>query len=281
MRRIWILVLMVVTALGTKTSAQIEESHVRAKLLANTTALAPGTTASLGVLFEIDPGWHIYWSNPGETGFATTVKWDLPAGLEASEVAYPTPWFFESPGPLASFGYEHRAMLVGTVHVPKNLIATEVQLKANVRWLMCSDRCIPGKSEVALRLPVGPGKPANETEFAEAAGQLPAETVSLSTETSITKVDNCFIAGLRVKPQPKALVTNDKFPDSRKTYFFPEKMTDYVTGVPVVNTDKSGVYVQVKLTPSKKGLSPPASVSGVLVFQFEGEKPQAGRLVIK
>src|SRR6185436_4838476 len=46
---------------------------VKATLLADVDAIAPGGSFTLGVRLKVTPGWHVYWVNPGETGDATRV----------------------------------------------------------------------------------------------------------------------------------------------------------------------------------------------------------------
>ena len=50
-------------------------------LLAEDGALKPGQTAWIGLYFDIEQGWHIYWVNPGDSGEAPRVQWDLPERL--------------------------------------------------------------------------------------------------------------------------------------------------------------------------------------------------------
>lgn len=41
-------------------------SHGKVELLAREAALEGGRTGMLGILFDLQPGWHIYWVNPGD-----------------------------------------------------------------------------------------------------------------------------------------------------------------------------------------------------------------------
>src|ERR1700722_3147986 len=80
--------------------------HVQAELLANTSAIQPGKPFWLGVRLTIDPGWHVYWKNPGDAGLATRVKFTLPNGFSAGPLQFPTPHRFDQPGNIVAFGYE-------------------------------------------------------------------------------------------------------------------------------------------------------------------------------
>jgi hypothetical protein len=59
MRSILALMILFVAAFITTSFAQEIPTPVRAKLVSNIDRVAPGESFNLGVLFDIDPGWHI------------------------------------------------------------------------------------------------------------------------------------------------------------------------------------------------------------------------------
>ncbi|HTA94612.1 MAG TPA: protein-disulfide reductase DsbD domain-containing protein, partial [Verrucomicrobiae bacterium] len=85
MRRIGILICICLAAL----TASAAHTHVRLLLSADTAK--PGDTIWAGVDMKMDAGWHTYWKNPGDSGIATTIKWDLPPGVTAGEIQWPLP----------------------------------------------------------------------------------------------------------------------------------------------------------------------------------------------
>lgn len=130
--------------------------HVKASLVAETDAVAPGRPLVVGLRLKMDAGWHTYWRNPGDAGLPTRAKWILPDGFRAGELQWPRPLRFNT-GPLVSFGYEHEVLLPVEVQVPESLSAGEVVLKARASWLECQEVCLPGKADLTLTLPVRPG----------------------------------------------------------------------------------------------------------------------------
>jgi len=93
---------------------EVERSRVRARLVADT----PGSTFRLGVHFEIEDGWHIYWRNPGGAGLATAIEFDLPAGCVASPLQWPLPITFVQSEGIPGYGYEGSVVLAAEVSVP-------------------------------------------------------------------------------------------------------------------------------------------------------------------
>src|SRR5258705_8036664 len=72
---------------------------------------APGRVARVGALFRLDPGWHLYWRNPGEAGLPTRVRWQVD-GAEIGPLAWPAPEVFRNPEAGAtSYGYEGAVLL--------------------------------------------------------------------------------------------------------------------------------------------------------------------------
>ncbi len=165
---------------------------VKATLLADRSGVEPGGTLTLGVLLEMAPGWHTYWKHPGDAGLATQVTWKLPPGFAGGPLRWPTPKRFTQPGDIAGLGYEGSVLLTAQVTAPKGLNGKSVALVAEVAWLACRDRCVPGDATLRLELPVAEAAPpANEALFAEWAKQVPvplaqaADTVTARIEGGI------------------------------------------------------------------------------------------------
>jgi thiol:disulfide interchange protein DsbD len=53
------------------------DARVEAELLVDAGALRPGQTVRVGVLFRMDPGWHVYWRNAGDSGLPTRLDWNF------------------------------------------------------------------------------------------------------------------------------------------------------------------------------------------------------------
>jgi hypothetical protein len=70
--------------------------QVRAQLIASVDAVRPGDTFQAGVHQEIIPHWHTYWINPGDSGLATRIDYDLPPG------ATPTNTIFDPAGKIGN-----------------------------------------------------------------------------------------------------------------------------------------------------------------------------------
>jgi DsbC/DsbD-like thiol-disulfide interchange protein len=63
----------------------------RATLLLSANAAQPGETVTAAVRLQMDSGWHTYWKHGGDSGGPTRIEWELPPGVTAGEIQWPTP----------------------------------------------------------------------------------------------------------------------------------------------------------------------------------------------
>lgn len=150
-------------------SAAAEAPLVQARLVVESAQLEPGDTLHIGVLFEIGPGWHIYWRNPGDGGLATDVRFELPDGLQARDLQWPAPIQFEQPGALTAYGYEGSVLLASEVDVVGGAPSRSMTVAAEVSWLACRDVCVLGSASLEETWP----PPVDEAAFAQWRAGLP------------------------------------------------------------------------------------------------------------
>src|SRR5690242_2722344 len=128
-------------------------THAKVSLVAENNSLRAGQTVMLGVLFDLEKGWHIYWVNPGDSGEPPKIQWQLPAGFQAKEIRWPTPVRLGT-GRVVDYGYEGRVLLPVRMQVPADYKATKpLTLSADIRYLICRDVCIPAKAQASLSIP--------------------------------------------------------------------------------------------------------------------------------
>ena len=139
-------------ALSASDSARTEQ--VRLSLLSDFDAATPGSTLWVGLRFELIPEWHVYWRNPGDSGEAPRVQWQLPDGWQAGDIRWPTPQRIPV-GPLVNYGYGDSVTLLVPVAVPPEQAAgVSEDIRADVNWLVCREECIPQEAVLTITLPV-------------------------------------------------------------------------------------------------------------------------------
>ena len=129
--------------------------RVEVRLVAETTGIpASGGTISIGLIERMQPEWHTYWRNPGESGEPTTIDWLLPRGFRAGDIMWPRPERIAF-GELANYGFGDEVLLRSEITIPAGLtVGTTVSFTAHAKWLVCKDICIPEEATLDLALPV-------------------------------------------------------------------------------------------------------------------------------
>ena len=102
--------------------------------------VAGGPSAlNLGLQFELEPGWKIYWRSPGEAGYPPTVDWSGSENLAEVQVNWPVPHRFSLFG-FETFGYKDAVIL--PIDARAERPGEPVRLHAAITYLTCNEICI-------------------------------------------------------------------------------------------------------------------------------------------
>jgi len=142
-------------------STAVRDQNVEARLISSHGTIKAGEPFTIGLQFTIDPTWHTYWINPGETGIPTSLKLELPPGFTAGELQFPVPKKFITDYGFgvreAGYGYENSVVHTMTITPPSDLKPGEsITLTGKSAFLMCDPHtCIPGKADLSITLQTG------------------------------------------------------------------------------------------------------------------------------
>jgi DsbC/DsbD-like thiol-disulfide interchange protein len=114
----------------------------------------PGDTLLAGVRLRMEPKWHTYWRNGGDSGQATAIEWTLPAGLKAGPVEWPQPEKLTVED-ITTYVYEGEVVLLVPILVEAGSAFGEKEIVAKVSWLECEVNCVPGDATVRARVAIG------------------------------------------------------------------------------------------------------------------------------
>jgi thiol:disulfide interchange protein/DsbC/DsbD-like thiol-disulfide interchange protein len=215
---------------------------VKADLIADTSAIAPGKPFTVGVRLVMANDWHTYWKYSGDFGLPTEIQWKLPPGFKAGPIQWPVPERQVTGGDIITFGYEREVLLMAEITPPADLSnAAPVMLKAKASWLVCKESCVPGDAELQLSLPVSArGATSTNAElFAKYRGELPRtfdKASGFAVARSIGKTEIVYdFSGLK--------------PGEEKSLDFYPVPPDpgVVIGAPVVEPRAGGATVRIPL----------------------------------
>ena len=241
------------------------KKHTRARLVLSHEAARPGDTIVAGVELTMDAGWHTYWSNPGESGQATEIHWNLPAGLSAGEILWPVPEKFVSPDELklTTYVFHDRAVLFVPLTISSNASNGERDLSALVKWLECEIACVPGSNTVRSTLLITNESRLNSDTnfFTEARQRLPVKNVPGTANAKWDASADAAKRALLVE-----WVTSATAPD-----FFPFTNALATISPKTIVATASPAQALLRTTAERSGDAWPKEVSGLLIRK-EGER---------
>ena len=102
-----------------------------------------------------EPGWHVYWHNPGDAGLPTTfalteASKPLPVGVRMV-----APKRSVAPGAIVSYGFEGWTPFF---MVPRDAWP-KTKLGLRIEWLVCAEACKRGHATRTVMPPTGPAEP--------------------------------------------------------------------------------------------------------------------------
>ena len=182
-------------------AAQIATPHVAIHLAPLSQAPASGEDTPLAIAIDPGAGWHIYWQNPGDSGYAPRFDWQLPKGVTITAPQHPAPTRMELGGIVMNVHTGPTVLLAG-LRVPAGMApGTPLAITGTADLLVCSEAsCVPQSVALSLPLTVGYGRadPAASHLIAEASRRLPmpvAEAVPFYVRDGAAHIDLSGIAG--------------------------------------------------------------------------------------
>lgn len=232
---------------------------VKIEIVSEETSVQPGNSFWIALDFRLEPKWHIYWKNPGDSGAPINLHLDLPPGFKVEKVKWPVPKRFDLEG-LIGLGYEDNVTLLVKIHPSTDVdLSKEALIKANVQWVACHDECIPSSVVLEKSLKVSKLDPkkddAVQALFTKARQMMPQAHDSL-------------IATLNEKTLRLVFSSPVGLGELHEATFYPEKtgLTDLnIEQKLSIDGDGYALHVPLKLALDKP------HVKGVLVGKYAGQ----------
>ncbi len=154
-----------------------EKPLVQGTLITNVKQAARGSTFRAGVLFNMAPGWHIYWRNPGDAGMPTRLIW-FAEGASFGKQSWPIPKVNrDEQAKMTTYEYGGQTLITVPVTVEPVHKGERLNLKVRVNLLACKQACIPGSITMSRYVAVGKDQEALPREerwtFQRFKGHLP------------------------------------------------------------------------------------------------------------
>lgn len=126
-------------------SPWLKDGHSAVRLLAGSRS---GPVLLGGIAFQLQPGWHTYWRNPGDSGVPPRFDFGKSENIEAVTILWPAPMKFADGAGGISLGYQKQVVL------PLRIVAKNadrpVTLRADISYAVCEKLCIPVEASAEL-----------------------------------------------------------------------------------------------------------------------------------
>jgi len=220
--------------------------HAKVSLFSEKRTATRGSNILVGVRFDLEPGWHLYWNGQNDTGYPPHVMLDLPEGFRAGEILWPVPKRLVSPGNILDHVYEGHVTLLLPITIPAEANPGRYQLKGEASWLACHEACVPGKQALQLSFNV-----AGDVLTA----QLNKDVEDARTLLPLTWEEAARVQHIESSWQDSTLII--KRPGASRMFFFPD-----TASVPLTDLIHAGDVEgdQIKLHPQATA----GQISGIL-----------------
>jgi len=136
-------------------SIPVDTGKVNASLVSSHDVVPPGGSFHIALRTELDPHWHTYWRNPGDSGEPVHVEWKVPEGVTIGDIHWPLPQTLAT-GPIINYGFEGTPFFPVKFTVPATAEPGSVMIfDADFYYLVCKDVCIPEQGKASLPIKVG------------------------------------------------------------------------------------------------------------------------------
>ena len=244
----------------------VQNPNTRVELIADTPS--PGQPRTFGIVLTPKPGWHTYWQNPGEAGFAPKAAWTLPPGATARALRYPVPETLLVSG-LMNYVYAAPATLLADISgLASEGLAEPVGLKLD--YLVCTvEICVPESATLTLDADV-----SDPARIAAAKAALP-KALPGAARFAVAKERFALAVPLA---DPKAVTA---------AYFFPltEGAIDYASPQ-IVSVTRDGLRIETKAGGTAAAVAGVLRVTrgtattGYALSATPGAVPSAGPIVV-
>ncbi|HEY0600864.1 protein-disulfide reductase DsbD family protein [Brevundimonas sp.] len=262
--------LLLAPSFATAQDGRVQRTErIAAELVAMSQGAAPGSTAIVAVRQDIEPSWHTYWRNPGDSGGPTSLTWTLPAGVEAGDIVWPLPERQRLKS-LMNYGYSGQVYLPVPVTIPADARpGATLPLRVKALFFVCSaEMCVPDELTLSLDLPLRDGAAPLDPRHGAAIRRI-VETAPrpAGITARITLRDGAAVLSAAGGP----LAGRDPGP----SYFFP-----FEQGVIAHAAAQSGAYgpqgLTLALTPDRGFAQAQQPIRGVLATALGAFEITAG-----
>lgn len=273
-----ILALLVAAASHAYAQTEIKSEHSQLRVFSLQTQIKAGEDVELGLDFQMNPEWHIYWLNPGDSGAQLKIN---PENAEILSWGWPLPERIPVP-PLTNYGYNERVIF--PLRLKPAAGAQDIVL--GMEWLVCKVECVPVFGTIKFPLKIGTERieiPADHMDrvlWNEFSARVPTlKDAPTFTTMQVNQTQAVYrMAGASLK-------------GAREIFIFPREPEVFTTAAPQMKVDGEGYEVTMPFNanrdPAKEKTAVTVVVNGqAMIEAFDAEvsltapPPALGRILL-
>lgn len=226
----------------------IKSDHVRVELVTPQAQVGRDGILKAAVYFQLDPEWHVYWQNPGDSGAAPKFR---ATGATLEKIHWPYPQRLPV-SDLTNFGYKHEVAILLDLRLDPNLLKSaggQTKVIFNLEWLVCKVECIPGFVEMFLPVKIGDNEILKDSHDREMALydkfklRLPR-----TADSKITREQWLVENVSRQTENFNFELISKKLKTASEIYIFPQDGSTFTTHMPVMNIEGDRLKVSMPLS---------------------------------
>jgi DsbC/DsbD-like thiol-disulfide interchange protein len=193
------------------------DGHSAVRLLAGSRS---GAVLLGGIAIQLQPGWHTYWRNPGDSGVPPRIDFSKSENIEAVTILWPAPTKFDDGAGGTSLGYQKQVVL--PLRIVAKAAGRPVTLRADINYAVCEKLCIPVEASAELAFT---SVASTEDSALSAALDTVPKPATIGDPNPLTIRD--------VKRDGKTVLVDVAAPDAKDVHLFVEGPTpDWALPIP-------------------------------------------------
>ncbi|MSU35614.1 MAG: hypothetical protein EXS36_10975 [Pedosphaera sp.] len=231
--------------------------HTDVQLQVEAKEVKAGDTFMVGVQLKMEPEWHVYWQNPGDSGSEIKLDWTLPEGVSAGGILWPVPEKFTEAG-FATFVYFGNVTLLVPLTVSSGASSGDRDVRVRIRWQECKKECIQASTNLVSRIMVGVTR-RDETD----SKWLTAARAALPSKATPGLVRAYWEGAGTTEQRPVVVEVND----SRAADFFPYKAKGFAEAAKTETLPPRDGWVRFRKSAVPIDGGWPTQVAGLVIDQ--------------
>ena len=274
--KVALLALGLVTAAGqgaaraAASSDWVSNEAGRVRLVAAVATTGKAAMLPLGLHFQLQPGWKIYWRTPGDAGYAPRLDWTGSGNLGPVALSWPAPKRFVLAG-LQNHGYDGEVLLPLQAGVPQP--HQPVALRLSVDYLACAKICVPLQASLSLDLAAGPPQPS---DFAQLISRFDARVPGPADRQGVT-VEALETWGTGDQGRLRLRVRADRPFEHPDLFVEPAEVAGFDAPQMTLSADRTRLSAETAIVPGT--LARPLAAGPLTVTLVDGERAMEATLV--